>query len=438
MRDPLFSGPDSLRDSKERRGIILCILTMPLSVFIVGVLLSEALTPSRLLLIGIGALLYVSIARGRLLGDSIHVHEGQMPKLAALVAETARLLDVPVPQVFVRDDVSVPIVAVGVADPYALVISSHWLPHLRDDEMRFLIARELAHIRAGHTRISSILSVNGRENPAVSVMFGAYLRRTEYTADRVGLCCSGSVDAAIKAIAIANFHHLGREVDLSVVADQLSELRSEPTLRAGEWLASSPYAARRIADVVTFASSPLAQRWIGRFQQGPVPMPRPHVEAKGNRVFASWWRRAGAWLIDFGIIASIAPQKTILVRENGAAVALADAIHHMPLLIGAAIMSATIIYLWLYSVVLVAVLGRTVGMMIVDVRVVRADFGRPRIWDAIGRYVLAALTLLTVIPLFLWGLRRVQPYDRLSRTRLVSASAALEPALSTQPKGAIS
>ena len=67
-------------------------------------------------------------------------------------------------------------------------------------------------------------------------------------------------------------------------------------------------------------------------------------------------------------------------------------------------------------------------MMIFDVRVVNANLGRANFWSVLARYILGALSLATVVPLVLWGLRRVQPYDSLSRTRLVSASAVIEPA----------
>ena len=429
MKDPLLSGYESLRDPGERRGMIVCIFMLPISLGIVGALLSEAITPSRLLLIAIGALLYVSISRGRLLGDSIHVHAGQLPHVASLVADCARILDVPNPQVFIRDDVNVPIAAVGVAEPYALVISSHWLQHLKDDELKYLIARELAHIRAGHTRISSVLSVNGRENTPVSVVFGAYLRRTEYTADRIALCACGSIESAIMAIAIASFHHLGRKVDLAVVADQLRELRLEPTLRAGEWLGSSPYAARRIAGLLQFASTPLARTWLERFRSAPVPLPRPSVETTSRRMYAGWWRRVGAWLIDFAVVTMVLSQFSQLMQitENGRHLGIEEAFKFMPKLIAGLLFSQSLFYLWIYAIVLVAVVGRTIGMMIMDLRVVRVDLERPTIWNTIARYFLGAMSLVFIFPLIIWGLRRVQPYDSLSGTRLVSASARLEP-----------
>jgi uncharacterized RDD family membrane protein YckC len=115
------------------------------------------------------------------------------------------------------------------------------------------------------------------------------------------------------------------------------------------------------------------------------------------------------------------------VSENGKQLGLGEAFKFMPAMIGGIIFSQSLFLLWVYSIVLVAVVGRTIGMMILDVRVVRTDLGRPTIWNTISRYFLAGISVVFVFPIFVWGLRRVQPYDRLSGTRLVSASARLEP-----------
>jgi len=94
----------------------------------------------------------------------------------------------------------------------------------------------------------------------------------------------------------------------------------------------------------------------------------------------------------------------------------------LPTLVGA-ISGTNLVLLWLYSILLVSVAGRTVGMMVTDLRVLSADFGRPTLLQVVRRYALAGLSFLAIFPLLLWGLRRVQPYDKYSGTRLVSASA---------------
>ncbi|HZW53662.1 MAG TPA: RDD family protein, partial [Candidatus Elarobacter sp.] len=80
---------------------------------------------------------------------------------------------------------------------------------------------------------------------------------------------------------------------------------------------------------------------------------------------------------------------------------------------------------FVYGVVLVALIGQTFGMMVSDLRVVGANrearigFGR-----AIGRYVSLVASLFAVVGWFSI-FRRVQPYEKWSRTRLVSGSAAV-------------
>ncbi|MGH7707482.1 MAG: hypothetical protein ACREM8_05990 [Vulcanimicrobiaceae bacterium] len=73
-------------------------------------------------------------------------------------------------------------------------------------------------------------SIRVRDNPATALVFGAWLRRTEYTADRVGLLCVPTVEDAIDAIAITNFHTLARRIDKRVLAEQQREIEADGML----------------------------------------------------------------------------------------------------------------------------------------------------------------------------------------------------------------
>ena len=77
-----------------------------------------------------------------------------------------------------------------------------------------------------------------------------------------------------------------------------------------------------------------------------------------------------------------------------------------------------------YAIVLVALVGQTFGMMVSDLRVVAVNRPRVGLRHAIARYVLLALSFMTIFGLFSI-FRRVQPYEKWSRTRLVSGSAAI-------------
>jgi uncharacterized RDD family membrane protein YckC len=343
------------------------------------------------------------------------------------------------PHVFIRDDPFVPVVAIGIGDPYAVVISAQFVEHFRPDELRFLIGRELGHIASGHTRFTSLLSSNGRENGVIAVAFGAWLRRIDYTADRVGLLCCGSLDAAMRAIAVSAFGSVGRRVDLGAFAGQLKELHAEPSLRLAEWTASTPYATNRIAALHRFARDPLYQTWSHRFAENAAA---PAVAESREMVHASYWRRMGAFFIDGLVIQLLVPAAqalgTKLTFTSIDARKLAANPDTPPWLngvlngMGAGHTTVTVnnnALLWLafgaYAVILVALIGQTFGMMVLDLRVTRANHD-PRVgfMRAIGRYVALVASVFVIVGL-LSVFRRIQPYEKWSRTRLVSGSAAV-------------
>ena len=261
----LFTGSESLRVRGERRTFVLTLCSLPVTVILLGWLLQHQVSWQEIVLLLLGAMIYVSFARGRLLGGGLRIHAGQFGHVHAVVDDCARMMRMPTPHVFIRDDPFVPVVGIGIGDPYAIVISAQFVEHFQPDELRFLIGRELGHIASGHTRYTSLLSSNGRENGVIAVAFGAWLRKIDYTADRIGLLCCGSLDAAMRAIAVSAFGSVGRRVDLGAFAGQLKELHAEPSLRMAEWTASTPYATNRIAALHRFARDPLFQTWSHRF-----------------------------------------------------------------------------------------------------------------------------------------------------------------------------
>jgi Zn-dependent protease with chaperone function len=419
----------------EWTAFVLCLLFAPFVIGLIG-LLFHSVTVSDVVLLVVGGMVFVSISRGRLLGSSVRVEPRQLPELHAIVERTSALLGIEAPQIFVRDDPNVPIASVGIGQPYALIVSSQYFEHLREGELVFLVARELAHIAAGHTRFASLLSASGRENPVVALVFGAWLRRTEYTADRVGSLCAGSFSNALGAISITTFHAIGRRVDMHVLAEQRHELKAEPALRMGEWLGGMPYATNRISALVAFRAQPQTTFW-----QEALKLPRPvatALEPAGKRVArrdtAPLWRRLGALFIDLTVLTAIlntaisgdsdkvsgTVTKDSLSDVPSALQPLIEwAIHHH---VTYSIAGAGVVFLmfsfFVYSAILVGVSGQTLGMMIMELRVVTTNFARPGLLRVLWRYSVALVASVTAIALIGFFVR-VHPHDRLSGTRLV-------------------
>lgn len=305
----LFSGTGSLREPSERLWFwMTALLSLP-AALLIGYVLHESIGASQVALFIVIAMVYVTLARGRLLGSSVRVHERQYPRVFTIVKGACAALEIPMPLIFVREDNNVPVVALGFGEPYALVLSSHWIELFADDELSFMIGRELGHIAAGHTRYHSLLSVNGNENPIVALIFGAWLRRCALTCDKVGLLCCGSIDAAIRAMGIAAFHEFGRRVDYEAFAEQHAEIQADSVLRWGSWLSSEPYATQRIASLRRFiatATYATAEEWFLRERsEEPPALAAPGAFQVTRNDCAGWWRRFTAFAIDGVIVTAI-------------------------------------------------------------------------------------------------------------------------------------
>jgi Zn-dependent protease with chaperone function/uncharacterized RDD family membrane protein YckC len=428
---PLFSGPGSLREPSERLAFWMTgLLSLP-AALLIGYVLHESIGASQVALFIVLAMVYVTLARGRLLGSSVRVHERQYPRVFTIVKGACAALDIPMPLIFVREDNYVPVVALGFGEPYALVLSSHWIELFADDELSFMVGRELGHIAAGHTRFHSLLSVNGNENPIVALIFGSWLRRCALTCDKVGLLCCGSIDSAIRAMGIAAFHEFGRRVDYEAFAEQHAEIQADSVLRWGSWLSSEPYATQRIASLRRFIAThtyATAEEWFLRERsEEPPALAAPGEFRVTRNDCAGWWRRFTAFCIDGVIVTAIITSfggSVVSSATHGAAVRVAG--QNIPLNVdqlatyaGNAIAQLGVFFwLPLYLALLVIVAGQTFGMMIAGLRVVTVDYGKPSILRTVARYFIVFALWWLIMPLSLiW--RRVLLHDRWTNTRVV-------------------
>ena len=152
MDHPLFAGRQSLRMPSEFVAFWLTALFAFPAALAIGYVLHESIGASQVALFIVIAMVYVTLARGRLLGSSVRIAPTQYPRVFSVVRDACAALEIPMPSIFVREDNFVPAVALGFGEPYALVLSGHWVEVFSDDELAFIVGRELGHIAAGHTR----------------------------------------------------------------------------------------------------------------------------------------------------------------------------------------------------------------------------------------------------------------------------------------------
>lgn len=415
----LFRGPLALTYRGERLAFYLTLLFALPAAASIGYVIHEEVGASQVALFLVIAMVYVTLGRGRLIGTSVRIHEAQHPQLFAVVKRCAAALGLPMPLVFVREDYNVPVLAVGLGEPYSLVISSNWIEHFQEDELTFMIGRELGHIASGHTRFTSLLSVNGNENAIVSLVFGAWLRKTELTCDRVGLLCCGSLDAATRAITVASFHHFARAIDHEAFGRQHRDMATDGVFRLGEWIGAMPYSTTRIDAMRSFIESNLYRLHEERFVQQSASEP-VHVVTRGESIVekkdcAGWWRRFWAFALDAIVVIAIAQLLSHSPHPSQGKSAI--------VLVARARAAFGALSFFAYSAVLVALVGQTPGMLIAGLRVVRTDFGRVGLGQALWRYALALLLFWCIVPLSPFS--RIFLNDKWSRTRLIKTERVL-------------
>ena len=223
----------------------------------------------------------VALQRAEWLEDGVYVGPRSMPEVYGDVLEAARVLKVAVPPAVISGCSQSAQRALGTDDRAFLHLSTFFFPSASEGERRFLAGRLCGHIAAGQvtwtTCYSLLVDQGGLQTlarrslgPALEVFLaplslGARLalsrwhRAAEVTADRAGLLCCGSLDAAGRALLrIA----LGVTPQVSP-EDYLDQLRSTTSAHSpGRWaevLQARPFMHKRLKALDLFRRS---EQWV--------------------------------------------------------------------------------------------------------------------------------------------------------------------------------
>lgn len=132
--------------------------------------------------------------------DSLRLSPRQRPDLYQLLTESAEVLDMPAPELYLLQSPFPNAFAIGM-DRHTVVMTSALVELLDRDETRAVVAHELGHIKSGHMLYRtiaiflSVLGLNAARNlPIVNLLSQAlryalydWCRKSELTADRAGL-----------------------------------------------------------------------------------------------------------------------------------------------------------------------------------------------------------------------------------------------------------
>lgn len=143
----------------------------------------------------------------------------------------------------------------GFKGNYWLVVSTRTAEILTEDELLFVVARELGRVRQGHAPLLTVVGPNGALGDGMTgrllgSAFNQWLRRSEYSADRAGLVCVGDFRTAAAAIIKTEFD--GAMLDADALIAEWGSERDNDARAYAEALRSRPYAANRLQSLRAF------------------------------------------------------------------------------------------------------------------------------------------------------------------------------------------
>jgi len=193
-------------------------------------------------------------------GTLVRVSPRQFPELYELAATAAERLSSASVPVYVKRSSEMNIYPLGLWSQPLIVITSSMVDQMEPSNLQFFIGREIGHIQAGHTWLRALLKPVGSEVPVIgkllnSVIFGDWINRSEFTADRAGFIACRSLTTSVSAMLKFGVGiRLFEKLDIREFLEQINDVRSVGG-RVTDIINEQPYLTERVRHLVRFALS---------------------------------------------------------------------------------------------------------------------------------------------------------------------------------------
>jgi hypothetical protein len=229
----------------------------------------------------------------QLVARAVEITPATFPDLAPIVDELRERFDVTGARVYVSREAPPAGYTVGVRAPYAIVFNAGTVNLLTPEEFRFLLGREIGHIRLRHTWAATLLGSAHMHLPdplsyllkARSYFFGSYQHAQELSCDRIGVVATRDVGPALSALIKRDLGAVkGGQVDISSLAPQADALRqglSGASLKMMQRLSAQPFAVTRLTELTEWAGLPVEP------EVAAVPADAPIAPSPGTGTIAA-------------------------------------------------------------------------------------------------------------------------------------------------------
>jgi len=221
--------------------LMLVVISVVLSVFDVYIFI----------LLFIGVIVYVNLQQAQYLGNAIRVHSKQYPEIFNSFRNKAERLGIRRASLYITQDPYLQAFTLGITN-CTVVLTSALVEQLTESELDFVIAHELGHYAAGHTKLSTLFVPIGNTNVLSGLIFGFWNRKAEYSCDRCGLILTKDIDNSISAlIKLAVGEKLYKDLDIKGYTSQI-KTANKTSVKFSELLGDHPLITNRIKNLIVF------------------------------------------------------------------------------------------------------------------------------------------------------------------------------------------
>jgi Zn-dependent protease with chaperone function len=281
-------------------------------------------TLKALLITAAGLSVYVisvKLQQRAALGTMVRVSPRQFPELYALTAKAFERLSHPQVPVYVKRQSEMNIYTIGLWQQPIVVLTSSLVDQMEPDNLQFFIGREVGHIAAGHIWLRTLLKPLGADVPVFgkllnSVVFGDWINRTEFTADRAGFIACRSLTTAVSTMLKFGIGvRLYKKLDIKEFLAQINEV-SNVRGHLTEIAAEQPYLTQRVRSLVRFS---LSERYR-------LLAPEKQSDTKILRAIPDKFVTSGIGLPDLETCESVPPVENETARDMPLATAEDEAV----------------------------------------------------------------------------------------------------------------
>lgn len=210
------------------------------------------------------------LKRPDLLGKTVKASLFQFSNIYNMVADLSDEMGIDVPDVYVYEDFYYGVESFGVST-YWIEISAKSISDLKENELRFILAREIFKISEGITREVTLINQLGSAVPyeiqgILRLEFNKWYRCTNFSADNYGYLCCKNLSDAVHAILklVLNSVVLAEEVDVMEFMKQTSEINRlhDKVYNYAKLDETVPYAPFRIKNLFAYAVSERGMKCI--------------------------------------------------------------------------------------------------------------------------------------------------------------------------------